>query len=278
MDIWWQVMKLFIQIISIIIGCYFGYVLSIWFIKNSKYLHSRRYYKKQNEWLLYVTQDVNTLIAGLPRTGKGLLMAQLIYLRGEKHYCTQRYNNQTEVIDVVDVSMGENTYEDVLQGIIRPFERVFEKDCRIYLPDTALTLPCQYWKELDKNFKSMPLFFPLTGQMHNYIVADCQQFNRLWDKLREQMGAYILVDGHKEFKKYFILDILYYEKYETALSGRGPYYGFNRIEFERKNGKIEQHSIKVYKKYLEYDTEYFAHKFLIEEEKITAVKENMNNV
>lgn len=243
------------------------------------YLYGRNaYYRYQNAWLLDVTEDVNTLIAGLPRVGKGLLMAQLIHLRNEPHYCTQTYDKNTTVIDVKEIKMGENTFENVLKGNIIPFERRFEKGCRIYLPDTALTLPCQYHKILERDYKSMPLFFPLTGQMDNYIVADCQQFNRLWDKIREQMGAYILVEGHKEFKNYFILNILYYNKYETAISGRGVYRGLNRAEFERKNGKIERHHIKVYKCYLEYDTCYQARQFLIEKEKPIAVKESMRNV
>ncbi len=222
------------------------------------------YYKLQNDWLQNEFRRCNCIVYGKKRTGKDLLFAHVIFLRNEKHYSNIFYDKKTEVIGLLEVSLGNNSFIDVINDKIKKVECRFERYSDIYISDAGINLPAQCHMDLQKTYPSMPMMYGLSGNIFDInIHMNTQALSRPWDKLREQADSYIWVLGNTEFKDYFIVNTIYYDRYDSALNCLLP---CNKKEYKAKYGVIKRRNFKIYKSELKYDTHYFRSKFIIESE------------
>lgn len=194
-------------------------------------------------WLLHEFERCNVMVFGKKRQGKDLIFAHVIALRGEKHYANIPYDENTEVITLSDLNVGDNTFEDFINGTVRPFSPRFVEGCDVYVSDCGIYLPCHYNKELNQRYPGMPIFFALSGQLYDLNVhINSQALCRPWDKLREQADSYIQVLRSVLRGDSLYVKILGYDKYRDA---------------ENEVNPIAKFTVRVPIAELKYDTRYF---------------------
>lgn len=246
--------------ITIICGLVMLVILSIILIRLFYVKKKYNGLNPTDAWLISEFRRCNVIVFGKKGTGKDLLFSHVIYLRGEPHYANIPYNGETEVISVTDVALGTNTFIDCINGTIKKIEPCFNLGSDIYISDGGIYLPCQYNKELNDVYPSMPLYYALSRQLYeNNIHVNVQNLGRLWDKLREQADSFIRVIGTVEYKEYLQVSFIYYDTYSSAVAGLLP---SRDKQYKATNGVIRALKIKVYKHELQYDTHYFRDVFL----------------
>ena len=99
---------------------------------------------KADIWLVNEFSRCNVLVFGKKRQGKDLIFAHVIALRGEKHYANIPYDENTEVITLDELNVGDNTFEDFINGTVRPFSPRFDEGCDVYVSDGGIYLPCHF--------------------------------------------------------------------------------------------------------------------------------------
>lgn len=198
---------------------------------------------RADAWLLNEFGRCNVLVYGKKRQGKDLIFAHVIALRGEKHYANIPYDENTEVITLDELNVGDNTYIDFINGTVRPFPPRFKQGCDVFVSDGGIYLPCQYNKELNAKYPSMPIMFALSGQLYDMRVhLNSQALGRSWDKLREQADSYIQVKRTVPHGEYLYTSIVGYDSYEYALNETHP---------------IAKFTVHIPIAELKYDTRYF---------------------
>lgn len=213
-------------------------------------------YDENDHWLASEFRRCNVEVFGKKGSGKDLIFAHVIYLRGEKHYANMPYNTDTEVRRVGDLTLGANKFKNVLAGNFYKMPPQFEEQCDFYISDGGIFLPCQYNKELNDAYPSMPMFFALSRQLYNMnIHVNVQAPTRIWDKLREQADSYIKVRRSRDKGEYMAVDCVCYDNYTLAVNGTLP-------EDNRTSSVAEYRRFRVYKSELEYDTRFFKDVFL----------------
>lgn len=214
-------------------------------------------FNKNDEWLKAEFRRCNVEVFGKKGTGKDLLFSHVIYLRGEKHYANMPYNGLTEVREVGELSLGGNTFSNVIAGNFEKMPPAFDDGVDFYVSDGGIFLPCQYNTELNKAYPSMPMFFALSRQLYDMnIHVNVQAPTRLWDKLREQADSFIKVQKCKDYGAFFVVHCLCYDDYNLAVKGTLP-------EDNRTSFNAEYRRFKIFKDELEYDTRYFQRVFLM---------------
>lgn len=217
------------------------------------------YYKYQDDWLITEFSRCNVIVFGKKGTGKDLLFAHVIYLRNDKHYANMPYNELTEVIDLKEVSLGNNTFKNLIENRIELINPRFQFGKDIYISDGGIYLPGHMDTALVAEYPSMPIFYALTRQLYkNNIHINTQALSRPWIKLREQADSYIRILGNKQYKKFIVITAISYEKYESAEKGLLP---CNDRQFIATNGEIKYRRFKIKYEELKYDTYFFASKF-----------------
>lgn len=201
-----------------------------------------------DEWLVGEFERCNVMVYGKKRQGKDLIFMHVIAMRGQKHYANIPYNFQTEVITLDEINLGDNTFEDCINGTITPIDPRFDEGCDIYISDGGIHLCSDYNQKLLELYPSMPMFFALSGQVYGLNVhINSQALVRVWSKLREQADSYIRCIRTTRKGDCLYVDIEAYDKYSKAEQEKDPY--------KRCKICIPIHEIK-------YDTRYFRKVFL----------------
>lgn len=215
----------------------------------------RNNYDKNNAFLMRVCHKSNVLIEGEMGSGKDLLMAHIAYIQGF-HYSNIRYDDNTEVRPLSDLSLGDNTFDDLVNDNIKKIPPVFEEDTLFLVSDAGIYYPSQYDKLLDSLYPSTPLFAALCRQLYNMrVIYNTQNVERLWKKLREQVGGFFHVLGHRDMGEYLLVYTIFYSNYEQCKACILP-------EDNNKHYICEYKNFKIYKCNLHYDSRVFKSKCL----------------
>ncbi len=222
----------------------------------------------------------NTSVSGLRGRGKDMLFANVIARRKQKYISNLNY----KVIGIEHIPLDyskldtKNTYKNLLDDTIVPFDYEYPEKTDIYISDCGIYFPAQYCGELNRDYKSLPIFMALSRQLGLCNVhTNSQALNRVWDKLREQSDLYIVCKWCKVFfGKIVIQRIIIYDKYDSALKNvdpfkpvRAPMLAFGntramykvkneelRRTFRERNGSVRSHWL-VYWNKSNYDTRAF---------------------
>lgn len=218
---------------------------ALFFLLRPKYIAYK--YDEADLYLVSEFRRCNVMVWGKKGTGKDLIFAHVIALRGEKHYANIPYDYNTEVIEVHEIAAGDNTFVDCINGTIRPFEPRFEEGYDIYVSDTGIYWPSSEHNLLDKAYASTSIHMALSRQLYNSNVhTNCQAFERPWIKSREQADSYIQTLGTVDGGDYLFVHVRCYDLYENA-----------------KNEKnwVEEFNVRIPKSELMYDSRYFRNIF-----------------
>lgn len=210
----------------------------------------------------------NVIVFGQKGKGKDLIFQKVIAKRRkEKYFSNMDYGYFFNYIDLADLALGKNTYENFIEGCVEVIDKNEEMEgADIYVSDAGIYLPSQYHYLLDKKYKSLPIFYALSRHLYdNNVHVNVQALNRVWDKLREQADSYF--KALKTVKVFGLLftKIRYYETYQVANENRAPmrrrflnkYSKALSDEYEAYNGLVFDMWIVQLKRNVKYDTRYF---------------------
>ncbi len=199
-------------------------------------------------WLVTEFRRCNVMVFGKKGSGKDVLFAHVIALRGEKHYSNIPYSDNTEVIELCEINAGDNTFEDCINGDIEKFDPRFDECCDIYISDAGIYFPNTLHEKLDKLYPSLPVFMALSRHLYNNNVhTNCQALGRPWKKIREQADSYIQVLRTRNRGDHLLLSIVGYEQ--------------NDVNSERLT-QVCKYTVRVPVWELQYDSRYFRNVFL----------------
>ena len=214
---------------------------ALFFLLRPKYIAYK--YDEADRFLLNEFGRCNVMVFGKKRQGKDLIFAHVIAMRGVKHYANIPYDENTEVIELSELNVGDNTFKDFINGTIEPFSPRFDEGLDVFVSDCGIYLPCHYNAELNAKYPSMPIFFALSGQLYDMRVhINSQALGRPWDKLREQADSYIQVLRTVPRDEYLYTTIVCYDKYTNA---------------EHETNPIAKYTVRIPISELTYDSRYF---------------------
>ena len=223
-------------------------------------------------WCVSKFKEGNIIIFGKKGKGKDVFMQAIINRRKKPYLANQDYGGKYFPIAIGEINTDPNDFVNMIHDRINPVpfdDRFFKNDA--YISDAGIYLPSHYDAILDKNYKSMPIFYALSRQLYqNNIHVNTQALSRVWKKLREQADGYF--QALKTVKLPFVLfvKVRYYDKYESAeqslLPMKIPFLTINghmralKAQFDSTNGVIKEKWISIFKFRIKYDTYAFREK------------------
>lgn len=217
----------------------------------------------------------NVIVFGKKGTGKDLLFQAVVNDYRSDIYSNISYNKKSKLINLKDLELKNNTFDNFVNGNIVIEEKINEYEGKdFFISDIGVMLPSQYDTKLYKLYPSFAIFYALSRHLYNSnIHCNTQNLSRVWKALREQADFYIKC---LEVKKPFILglfgflriDFICYDKYESANNSLLPLPNglFNKFldanvkQYYATNGMIEKKFILVHKSEIHYDTRAFHEK------------------
>ena len=222
------------------------------------------YWTVQHRQLVDLFENYNVMTYGAKGSGKDLITALVIYLRGEKHYSNIYYDENTEIRELGELHVGGNTYEDFVNGTVKKFKPNFEEGFDYYSSDGGIYIGCQYDKELNRKFPELPIHVALRRHLYNSrFHINSQALGRPWNKVREQQNAYIHTLKTVDCGDCLVVSAISYTRYESALECLPPPKKEDKYSI-MKYGQIREHKFLVPKSWIKYDTRHFK-KLLLEE-------------
>lgn len=225
--------------------------------KSKQEEQSGLYWAYQDRWLQNAFDNFDCAVYGFRGTGKDVIFAHAINLKGGKHYSNIFYNSDTEVRDIKELHVGGNEYPDFISGNIKKFEPNIEDGYHFFISDAGVYLGCQYNKELNENYGELPIHLALRRHLYDsHVHTNSQALNRPWDKIREQQGCFIHALETMDYGDFLIVKAISYTKYESALECLPPPDKPDKYHVMRY-GEILEHKFKVPVSSLTYDTRHF---------------------
>lgn len=230
---------------------------------------------KNAKFIVSKFQQGNVIVFGAKGKGKDLVFQKVIRLRKAKYYSNINYGYDWNHINLVELELGENTYENFINGTVEIVSKKEELEgADIYISDAGIYLPSQYHYLLDKRYKSLPIFYALSRHLYvNNVHVNTQALNRVWDKLREQADSYFKALKTVKFCGLLFTKVRYYETYQVANENRAPmrrrmlnkYSKALSDEYQAYNGLVFDMWICQRVSSVKYDTRYF-HKVVFGDE------------
>lgn len=212
-------------------------------------------------------------VVGMKGSGKDVLMGNVVARRRLPYAsnCNYGYDFHKFEYDAVDLRC---TYKDIVKGKIPFYEYPYPSKCDIYLSDCGVYFPSQFCNELNRDYKSFPIFLALSRQLGDDVKVhtNCQYIGRVWDKLREQQDMYIYCEWIcKPLLKIglAVQSVIVYDKYESCANRvkpcrvRVPLLGKDRMnaliycdDFYNKHGSVKRHLL-IYRNLSKHDSSFF---------------------
>lgn len=187
----------------------------------------------------------NVLVVGERGAGKDTLIGN-VYVRIKKPYVSnQDYGGYyMGEYKPEDFNMNGNTYKDLLNGTVKPYQFPYPKGTDVIISDGGVYFPSQYCNELNRDYKGQPMFASLSRQLGRCNVhSNTQAYGRLWDKLREQAFRYIQALWCVHIIGIVIQSVIVYDKAETCQARVKPC----RVPLPRMGDKNAKMQARIYR-------------------------------
>lgn len=212
-------------------------------------------------------------IAGPKGSGKDILMGNVIARSKNKYYIsnTDYCIKRKKFIRLnLDKFMTGNKYDNFILDKIVPYVYPYPDNIDIYISDCGIYFPSQYNNELNRKYSEFPTFMALSRQLGNcFVHTNAQNYNRVWDKIREQSDRFILCKGCIVIGKLVFQKVYIYERRDTFEAEIQPFRGKlttdkekrerqfqERLKYENLHGVIKS-KILVYFNKTKYNTRMF---------------------
>lgn len=222
------------------------------------------------KFLKEVKQD-SLIVFGKKGKGKTLLFSEMTRMDKEG-FCsnTDFRRKKGKTININEISVGDNTWEDVLEGNIKFItKKEFEKK-PIYIDDAGIYLPNFADTMLKKKYPSMPIAFAVWRHLYDApIHINSQDVNRVWKLLKEQQSGCIQARKCWRLGPLAIIHCTYYDKIASAEAQLIPmkesiFNKYNKAElnmYNANNGLIKDFVIFAPSWRNKYDSRWFHKKF-----------------
>lgn len=227
--------------------------------------------------LLKGYQRDSLIVFGKKGKGKTLLFSEMTR-NDKKGYLsnTDFKHRNGEKIEIKDISVSPNTWEDVLNGNVTRIPRKEEWEGKaVYLDDAGVYLPNFADSLLKKNYPSLPIAYAVWRHLYNApIHMNTQAVGRGWKMLREQADGFIQCRGCVRLFGFAFIRCTYYDRYASAEAELSPmgnrlFNGFSKAEqdkFRAEHGIITDFLIFAPTWRNKYDSRYFKSVFFEEKE------------
>lgn len=196
----------------------------------------------------------NVSISGLVGTGKDMLMGNVVVRRKRPYVSNVDYGGDWFPLDLSIMNVN-NTYDDFIKGTVKYYQYPYQDKTDIYISDCGVYFPAQYCNELNKKYPYLATFMALTRHLYNGSVhTNVQNYNRVYDKLREMSDQYITCKWCRVFfGKLVIQKVIIYERYQSAADRvppfclKRPLLNLDRMqlwEIQRNNYQIAHGAVK----------------------------------
>lgn len=214
----------------------------------------------------------NVCVTGLRGSGKDMLMSNVCIRRQLPYISNVNYGGVFYRLDFRQLDCGGNTYKDFISGDLKYYKFPYPDGTDVYISDVGVYFPSQFCNELNRDYKSIPVYMALSRHLASGNVhLNVQNLNRAWDKLREQSDQYILCRWcYVLFGSIVIQKIRIYEIYDSCVRRVPPFrlsrplLGGSRVDawkqekerYEQNYGKVSE-GILIYRNKSTYDTRIF---------------------
>lgn len=181
-----------------------------------------------NKQIIRMFRDGNVIVGGHKGRGKDLLFQYVIARRekdGEIHAANIYYTDKTTIRPIDYYKLHNNGYSNFVSGKFNIEDKAFIEKEDFYISDIGTALPGQYHAKLDKEYPTLPIVYALSRHLADFSIhCNCQNFNRVWDKLREQADYYIWCERAKVlFGRLALQWVVCYTEYGAAVQHIQPF-------------------------------------------------------
>lgn len=182
----------------------------------------------RNKQIIRIFRDGNVIVAGHKGHGKDLLFQYVISRRekdGEIHAANIKYTENTKIRPISFYALQYNGIKNFVSGHFEREDKRFTEKEDYYISDVGNALPSQYSYKLDKEYPTFPIVYSLSRHLGQFnFHVNTQNFERVWNKLREQADYYIWCEWAKVFfGKIAIQRVVIYNEYKSAVNHIQPY-------------------------------------------------------
>lgn len=152
---------------------------------------------------------------GMKGSGKDLLTANVVVRRIVPYSCNIDYTHDERYIPLKFEDLNcRNDRRNFVSGKINKFVSPYPEGTDVYISDAGIYLPAQYCNELNKEYPYLPVYMAISRHLNNGRVHyNCQNLNRVYDKVREMCSRYIYCHWAKVFfGKIVIQRVTIYDK------------------------------------------------------------------
>ena len=166
-------------------------------------------------YIINLYEKHSVACTGVKGSGKDLLTSNVVVRRNKPYNCNIDYTHDSNYIpiDFNDFNV-KNTRRELVSGNVNFYEWKHPFNTDVYISDAGVYFPSQYCNELNKEYPYYPLFLAiqrhltLGGKTH----YNCQNLNRVWDKIREMCDIYIYCHWSIYLKGLVIQKVTIYDK------------------------------------------------------------------
>lgn len=182
----------------------------------------------------------NVCVVGLRGRGKDMLMANVVDRRSRPYVCNTDYHCKNEKSVFIPLILSDfdinNSFDDFVRSTVHYYKFPLDDNTDVYIPDCGVYFPSQYNGELNKRFSSFPLFMALSRQLGRCNVhTNCQNLNRVWDKIREQSDIYVMCEKIKVVGRLVFQTVTIYDKADACQNRVKPFKPLKLPLFNRDN-------------------------------------------
>lgn len=222
--------------------------------------------------IIKLFEDGNVCVVGLRGRGKDMLMSNVVVRRKLPYVANIDYTDDYIPFELKNFDCGKNDYRNFINGTVKKYVFPYEDGTDLYLSDVGVYFPSQYCSELNRDYKYFPVYMGLSRQLGSANVhTNCQNLNRIWDKIREQSDTYIRCMFCKVIYGYVIQLVIEYDLYDSCVQRVKPFnitlplmatremkmnLDLERERYEQKYGKVKRHLL-IYRNISSYDTREF---------------------
>lgn len=171
-------------------------------------------------------EDGNVCVVGLRGRGKDMLMSNVVVRRAIPYVSNVVYYPYQHIdFNPIDFNCGYNNYKNFIEKNVSKYVFPFVDGTDLYLSDCGVYYPSQYCNELNRDYKYVPTYMALSRHLgQSNVHVNCQNLNRIWDKLREQCDQYIACQWCRVFfGKYVLQRIIIYDNAESCQKRVKPF-------------------------------------------------------
>lgn len=166
-------------------------------------------------------------VVGMKGRGKDLLFGNVIARRKQPYVSLIDYGCKKAEYQPLDFEKIDckNSYKEFLHKNVQHYEYPYVEGSDIYLTDVGVYFPAQYCNELNRDYKHLPTFMALSRQLGGgtRVHSNCQNLNRIWDKIREMSDYYIYCNWCKVLGNIVIQQVTCYDKYQSCVDRVEPF-------------------------------------------------------